>query len=134
MPVILKASLHLRLSASGISRSRGFINVIRVLDPVVICFGMLTSIVGMELAALWNLSDFANICSQRCTPDYTDAESAGIQNILSEGTNAVNRHNKKLPSFKRMGASGGSALRVINHKTVSQWLCGCCLTFLMWLV
>ena len=66
MPVILKASLHLRLSASGISRSRGFINVIRVLDPMVICFGMLTSIVGMDLAALWNLSDLANILIAYC--------------------------------------------------------------------
>ena len=35
-------------------------------------------------------------------PDYTYAEAAGIQNVLSEVTNIVNRHNKKLPSYKRI--------------------------------
>jgi len=33
---------------------------------VVICFGMLTSIVGLDLGALWDLSDFANILIAYC--------------------------------------------------------------------
>lgn len=54
------------IAANRISRSSEFINVIRVLDLAVICFGMLTSIVGMDLAALWNLSDLANILIAYC--------------------------------------------------------------------
>ena len=54
------------ICANRISTSKVFINVIRVLDIFVICFGMLTSIVGMDLGALWNLSDFANILIAYC--------------------------------------------------------------------
>ncbi len=54
------------ICANRISRSKAFINVIRVLDIIVICFGMLTSIVGMDLGALWDLSDFANILIAYC--------------------------------------------------------------------
>ena len=54
------------ICANRISRSKVFINVIRVLDIIVICFGMLTSIVGMDLGALWDLSDFANILIAYC--------------------------------------------------------------------
>lgn len=54
------------ICANRISRSKVFINIIRVLDMVVICFGMLTSIVGMDLGALWDLSDFANILIAYC--------------------------------------------------------------------
>ena len=54
------------ICANRINRSKAFINVIRVLDILVICFGMLTSIVGMDLGALWDLSDFANILIAYC--------------------------------------------------------------------
>ena len=54
------------ICANRISRSKVFINVIRVLDIIVISFGMLTSIVGMDLGALWDLSDFANILIAYC--------------------------------------------------------------------
>ncbi|MCR5415235.1 MAG: alanine:cation symporter family protein [Pseudobutyrivibrio sp.] len=54
------------ICANRISRSKVFINVIRVIDIAVICFGMLTSIVGMDLGALWDLSDFANILIAYC--------------------------------------------------------------------
>lgn len=54
------------ICANRISKSAVFINVIRVIDIAVICFGMLTSIVGMDLGALWDLSDFANILIAYC--------------------------------------------------------------------
>lgn len=54
------------ICANRISRRKAFINTIRVIDIAVICFGMLTSIVGMDLAALWDLSDFANILIAYC--------------------------------------------------------------------
>ncbi len=54
------------ICANRISRKRVFINFIRILDIFVICFGMITSIVGMDLGALWDLSDFANILIAFC--------------------------------------------------------------------
>jgi len=54
------------ICANRISRSKAFINVIRLIDIAVICFGMLTSIVGLDLGALWDLSDFANILIAYC--------------------------------------------------------------------
>ena len=54
------------ICANRISKIAVFINVIRVIDIAVICFGMLTSIVGMDLGALWDLSDFANILIAYC--------------------------------------------------------------------
>lgn len=54
------------ISANRISRKPAFINTVRVIDMAVIIFGMLTSIVGMDLAALWNLSDLANILMTYC--------------------------------------------------------------------
>nr|MCR4745947.1 alanine:cation symporter family protein [Lachnospiraceae bacterium] len=54
------------ICANRISRSRLFINIIRFIDIAVICFGMLTSIVGLDLGALWDLSDFANILIAYC--------------------------------------------------------------------
>lgn len=54
------------ICANRISKSNLFINVIRIIDIAVICFGMLTSIVGMDLGALWDLSDFANILIAYC--------------------------------------------------------------------
>ena len=54
------------ICANRISKKKAFINVIRVLNIIVISFGILTSIVGMDLAALWELSDFANILIALC--------------------------------------------------------------------
>ena len=54
------------ICANRISRNKVFINVIRVLCLAVISFGVLTSIAGMDLGALWNLSDFANILIAYC--------------------------------------------------------------------
>lgn len=54
------------MCANRISQSKVFITVIRVLCLSVISFGVLTSIVGMDLSALWNLSDFANILIAYC--------------------------------------------------------------------
>nr|MCR5580114.1 alanine:cation symporter family protein [Pseudobutyrivibrio sp.] len=54
------------ICANRISKSAVFINVIRIIDIAVISFGMLTSIVGMDLGALWDLSDFANILIAYC--------------------------------------------------------------------
>ena len=41
-------------------------NTIRVLCLVVISFGVITNIAGMDLSALWDLSDFANILMVYC--------------------------------------------------------------------
>ena len=54
------------ICANRISTSKGFINFIRILCLVVISFGVLTSIAGLDLSALWNLSDFANILIAYC--------------------------------------------------------------------
>lgn len=54
------------ICANRISRKAGFINSVRVLNIAVIAFGMLTSIVGMDLGALWDLSDFANVLIAFC--------------------------------------------------------------------
>lgn len=54
------------MCAHRISHNRGFILAIRVLCLVVISFGVITSIAGMDLSALWNLSDFANILMVYC--------------------------------------------------------------------
>ena len=54
------------ICANRISTKKAFINFIRVLCLVVISFGVLTSIAGLDLSALWNLSDFANILITYC--------------------------------------------------------------------
>lgn len=54
------------MCANRISKSKTFITIIRVLCLFVISFGVLTSIVGMDLGSLWNLSDFANILIAYC--------------------------------------------------------------------
>lgn len=54
------------ICAKRISTNKVFINTIRVLCLVVIAFGILTNIVGLDLSALWNLSDFANILIAYC--------------------------------------------------------------------
>ncbi len=54
------------MCAKRISTNKIFINVIRVLCLIVISFGVITNIAGLDLAALWNLSDFANILMVYC--------------------------------------------------------------------
>ncbi|MCR4656689.1 MAG: alanine:cation symporter family protein [Lachnospiraceae bacterium] len=54
------------ICANNISRSKAFISAVRIIDIAVICFGILTSIVGLDLGALWDLSDFANILIAYC--------------------------------------------------------------------
>ena len=54
------------ICANRISKNKTFINVIRVLCLIIISFGVMTSIAGLDLGALWNLSDFANIVIAYC--------------------------------------------------------------------
>ena len=54
------------ICAKRISTNPIFINTIRILCLCVIAFGILTNIVGLNLNALWNLSDFANILITYC--------------------------------------------------------------------
>lgn len=54
------------ICASRISTKKSFITAIRILCTCVISFGVLTSIAGLDLEALWNLSDFANILIAYC--------------------------------------------------------------------
>lgn len=54
------------ICAARISTNKTFINFIRILNLIVISFGILTSIVGMDLGSLWDLSDFANILIAFC--------------------------------------------------------------------
>ena len=46
------------MCANRISTRPAFINMIRVLCLIVISFGVITNIAGMDLSALWDLSDF----------------------------------------------------------------------------
>ena len=54
------------MCANRISTRPVFINMIRVLCLIVISFGVITNIAGMDLSALWDLSDFANILMVYC--------------------------------------------------------------------
>lgn len=54
------------ICAQRISTKKSFINGIRILCVSVVSFGVLTSIAGLDLEALWNLSDFANILIAYC--------------------------------------------------------------------
>lgn len=54
------------MCANRISSSHAFITIIRILCLVVISFGVITNIAGMDLGALWDLSDFANILMVYC--------------------------------------------------------------------
>ncbi|MDE6318691.1 MAG: sodium:alanine symporter, partial [Lachnospiraceae bacterium] len=51
---------------SRISAKKSFLYFIRVLCLLVVSFGVLTSIAGMDLGSLWDLSDFANILIAYC--------------------------------------------------------------------
>jgi len=54
------------ICASRISTKKSFLLVIRILCMAVVSFGVLTSIAGMDLGSLWDLSDFANILIAYC--------------------------------------------------------------------
>lgn len=54
------------ICASRISTRKSFTLVIRILCLLVVSFGVLTSIAGMDLGSLWDLSDFANILIAYC--------------------------------------------------------------------
>lgn len=54
------------ICANRISQKRSFIIIIRILCLIVISFGVLTSIAGLDLSSLWDLSDFANILIAYC--------------------------------------------------------------------
>lgn len=54
------------ICASRISKNKVFLTVMRCVYLVVISFGVITSIAGMDLGALWDLSDFANILIAYC--------------------------------------------------------------------
>lgn len=54
------------ICASRISTKKSFTLVIRILCLAVVSFGVLTSIAGMDLGSLWDLSDFANILIAYC--------------------------------------------------------------------
>ena len=54
------------ICANIISTNKTFISVISLLCLVVIAFGVMTNIAGLDLSALWNLSDFANILIAYC--------------------------------------------------------------------
>ena len=54
------------MCANRISSKASFINAIRMLCLIVISFGVITNIAGMDLGALWELSDFANILMVYC--------------------------------------------------------------------
>ena len=54
------------ICANRISKSKAFIGFIRLLCIIVVSFGILTYIMGMDLSALWDLSDFGNILIAYC--------------------------------------------------------------------
>lgn len=54
------------ICAERISKKTGWIAVVRVIFLLVISFGVITEISGLDLSALWNLSDFANIIMVYC--------------------------------------------------------------------
>lgn len=54
------------ICARQISSNKLFITSIRLVNLTVLAFGMITSIAGFDLSALWNLSDFANVVMVCC--------------------------------------------------------------------
>ena len=49
------------IAANRISRSRGFINFIRILGIFITAFGITCSLAGLDLGNLWSISDLGNI-------------------------------------------------------------------------
>ena len=54
------------ICARQISENKVFITAIRLVNLMVLSFGMMANIAGFDLSALWNLSDFANIVMVCC--------------------------------------------------------------------
>ena len=54
------------ICARQISEGKVFITSVRLVNLLVLSFGMITNIAGFDLSALWNLSDFANIVMVCC--------------------------------------------------------------------
>lgn len=54
------------ICARQISENRLFVAAVRLVNLAVLAFGMITNIAGLDLSALWNLSDFANIFMVCC--------------------------------------------------------------------
>ena len=54
------------ICAKQISTNKVFIVAVRLVNLIVLAFGMVTNIAGFDLSALWNLSDFANIVMVCC--------------------------------------------------------------------
>jgi AGCS family alanine or glycine:cation symporter len=49
------------IAANRITKSKGFINAIRILGIVITAFGIFCSIAGVDLGNLWAISDLGNI-------------------------------------------------------------------------
>lgn len=54
------------ICARQISNNKLFVGAVRLINLAVLAFGMVTNIAGLDLSALWNLSDFANIIMVCC--------------------------------------------------------------------
>lgn len=54
------------ISANRITRNKVFIHIVRILCLLVTAVGILTAIEGIDLSALWNLSDMANLILVFC--------------------------------------------------------------------
>jgi len=54
------------ICARQISNNKLFVAAVRLVNLAVLAFGMITNIAGLDLSALWNLSDFANIIMVCC--------------------------------------------------------------------
>ena len=54
------------ICARQISDHKAFIAAVRLINLSVLAFGMMTNMAGLDLSALWNLSDFANIVMVCC--------------------------------------------------------------------
>lgn len=54
------------ICARQISNNKLFVGAVRLVNLAVLAFGMITNIAGLDLSALWNLSDFANIIMVCC--------------------------------------------------------------------
>jgi len=58
---VTKAAIASEIAANRISKSKKFINIVRVVALFVAAFGILCNIAGLELGNLWAFSDLGNI-------------------------------------------------------------------------
>lgn len=54
------------ICAKQISENKVFITTVRLVNLMVLSFGMTANLAGFDLSTLWNLSDFANIVMVCC--------------------------------------------------------------------